>query len=186
MRTSTIVFLVLFLAVFSSDKHKERIHGAAMHVRDAVRELAGSRHACRPSQRAGAAEDSPESRELRDRLREVEQRDGAADKSLRALDRALRAVEDRLQKLRREAATDPDLADVFAGGLALLARQQVELRAERAQIQDLQEQFKAEAIRLQTELDLASIRGERRAAEEFLLRERGSPTDRLAEAVGAR
>lgn len=178
MRTSTAVFLVMFLCLYSSREDGSKLRAVASQLKGAVHELTGSSSSKRSS---GSRSDSAEVRGLRSELSDVEQRESSAQKTLRTVDRAIRSLEDRIRRLEKDAHTDSSFSGSYASGLSLLARQKAELEAERSEIERLQESLKSSAIRLQAEIDLAGIRADRREVESFLERERGSPIDRLAE-----
>lgn len=179
MRTSTVIFLVLFLCLYSSSEHRSKLRTLAAGVRQAVCEIGGDCRAERAS-RDFSAEENAETRELRERLKDVELRDAAAQKALRTVDRSVRSLEERIRKAQKDVRSDSRMAAAFSQTLDLLIRQRDELEGEKAEIESLQEALKSTAIRLQAEIDLASIRAERREVEAFLDRERGSPIDRLA------
>jgi len=175
MRTSTAVFLVLFLCLYSSREHGSKLRAVASELKGAVHDLTGgSRSSC------GEVADTAEVRGLRSQLSDIERRESAAKKTLRTVDRAIRSLEDRVRKLQKDARSDSRYSESYTSGLSLLLHQKAELEAERSEIETLQETLKSSVIRLQAEIDLASIRADRREVEAFLNRERGSPIDRLA------
>ncbi len=183
MRTSTVLFLVLFLCLFSSFERGGRIRGFVREVRDGFVEVTGGGHCARSGSCDGAAAlaaDDSEVRRLRAELKEIEERDELSDRTLRAIERSVRTLDDRIRKVEREAERQPSSAASLRPCLEQLLRQRLELCGERDQIARLQEELEGESIRLQAEIDLARIRGERRAVEEFLHVERGSPIERLS------
>lgn len=183
MRTSTVVFLVLFLCLFSSRERRGKISSAIHHIKSEVH-AATDRHLSHSGAEAADLETS-EVASLRSELRELDQRDEAAERTLRTIDRSVRALDERIRKLERELVRQPQFGEVFQRSLGLLVRQRIELKNEREEILGLKERMVGEAIRVQAEIDLARIRGERRQVESFLRRERGSPMDQLAEEEGA-
>ncbi len=194
MRTSTVIFLVLFLCLFSSQERRSKFRAVVDSVREHVHEATSHSHhsssasgskrsssrKCASATCSRCATDSDAEKELKKALRDIEDRENAADKTLRTIDRSRRALDDRIRKLENEVASNPRIKDVFSSSLELLLRQQVELDHEREQILALRERMKGESIRLQAEIDLARIRDERRAVESFLNQERVSPMERLA------
>lgn len=188
MRTSTVVFLVVFLCFFSSREHRSKFHSLVDGLRSGLHEVTSDRacsfafDGCRDGKRADAAEPA-ELRNLRADLRGMDEREEAADKILRTIDRSVRALTDRIRKLEHDAKRHPDQGDVYERSLTLLIRQQGELEAERGEILELKGQLEGEKVRLRAEMDLARIRGERREVESFLRNERVSPVEALAGAV---
>ena len=184
MRTSTVIFLVIFLCLFSSSDRRSHLREIVDHLREGVHELTEpcERHAapCPAPAAAVEVEESHDTRALRGELEELAQRSEAADKTMRAVDRSVRTLDDRIRKLEREMRKQPEFEDVFESSLTLLQRQRAELLSEKDEIQALKERIQGQAIRVQAQLDLASIRSERREVEAFLNRERGSPLEKLA------
>ncbi|MBI4881017.1 MAG: hypothetical protein HY812_15370 [Planctomycetes bacterium] len=182
MRTSTVLFLVLFLCLFSSFERGGRIRGFVREVRDGILEVTGGGRSSRSESRGAAAlsADDSEVRRLRDELKETEERDELSDRTLRAIERSVRTLDDRIRKIEREMERQPSGAASLKPCLEQLLQQRLELCGERDQITRLRENLEGESIRLQAEIDLARIRGERRAVEEFLRVERGSPIERLS------
>lgn len=188
MRTSTVVFVVLFLCLFSSSERRSKIRGFFEKIGSHVESVV-SDHSCQRPCRHGESvmvrvgQESSETRALRSQLHELERRDDAAKKTLRTVDRSVRTLDDRIRSLEKEMKRQPQFEDVFQRSLHLLLRQRLELIVEREEIAGLQQQMKGEAIRIQSEIDLARIRCERQAVESFLKQERGSPVERLADEV---
>lgn len=203
MRTSTVVFLVIFLCLFSSAERRSSIARAFQKVKAEIQDATCGGHerchahgagvchhhgATAAVHRQEAAEESDDLRALRLELREIEQRDEAAKRALRTIDRSQRALDDRIRGLETEIRRTPRLREMFENSLGLLSRQRLELAREREEIVRLQERMKGEGIRIQAEIDLTRVRGERREVESFLTRERrsgDSPVDRLLDEDGA-
>ncbi|MFH0947159.1 MAG: hypothetical protein V2A76_18380 [Planctomycetota bacterium] len=183
MRTSTVVFLVLFLCLFSSRERRGKISSVIHHIKSEIHSATDG-HFSESCKRDAVPEDS-EVTGLRSELRELDQRDEAANKTLRTIDRSVRALDERIRKLEHELKRQPQFGEVFRRSLGLLVRQRTELKNEREEILGLKERMAGETIRIQAEIDLAQIRSERRQVESFLKRERGSPVDQLAEEEGA-
>lgn len=189
MRTSTVIFLVLFLCLFSSQERRSKFRAVVENVREHIHEATSHRSTsekrsksrkCSSPTCERCAPDSDAEKGLKNALRELEDREDAADKTLRTIDRSMRTLDDRIRKLEDEVAANPRIKDVFAGSLELLLRQRIELNGEREQLLSLKDRMKGESIRLQAEIDLAKIRDERRSVESFLNQERVSPMERLA------
>jgi len=183
MRTSTVVFLVLFLCLFSSRERRSKVRSVIDELRSEVHFVTADRQAS--GCRAHATIEGKDATRLRSQLREIGQRDEAAKRTLRTIDRSVRTLDERIRKLEQEAERQPQFSDLFRRSLERLVRQRVELENEREEIVSLKERMEGEAIRIQVEIDLARIRDERRDVESFLRRERGSPMDQLAEEEGA-
>lgn len=188
MRTSTVVFLVLFLCLFSSNERRSKFRSIVSevkaHIHEATQDHISEHRKVRNRSSCEDIAQTEEARELKDGLRLLEQKEDAAEKTLRTIDRSVRTLDDRIHKLERDMAREPHLRDVYEGSLKLLLRQRIELQNERTEIVQLKERMDGEMIRLRAELDIAKIRAERREVEEFLNRERGSPMDRLAAESG--
>ena len=183
MRTSTAVFLVLFLCLFSSHERRSKVRSVIEHLKSGIHTATASDDSSR-CHGSSSAEGEEVSR-LRSELRELDQRDEAAKKTLRTIDRSTRSLDERIRKLEHDLERQPQFSGVFKRSLELLVRQRIELYNERQEIVSLKERMDGETIRIQAEIDLAKIRSERRDVESFLRRERGSPMDRLAEEEGA-
>ena len=177
MRTSTIVFLVLFLAMFSSADRRGHIGHLFGEVKETLGELTD--HRC-SEHRSSDRSESSETRALRKQLSDVEKRSAIAKKSLRTIDRAVRALEERVRCVEKDMRKEPQFSDIYHANLTSLHGQIGQLEGERAEVEALREALKSAAVQLQSEIDLASIRDERREVEAFLDRERRSPVDRLA------
>lgn len=188
MRTSTVVFLVIFLCLFSSSEKRSKIRSVFDHLKAGIHEVTSHDSQCDDSRssssRSRRVQDSDEVRSLRSDLRGLEQRDEVAKKTLRTIDRSIRALDERIRKLEQELARNPQFDDLFKRSLELLLRQRIELHNEREEIASLQERMRGESIRIQTAIDLAKIRGERREVESFLQRERRSPVEAIASEQG--
>ncbi|MFG0316643.1 MAG: hypothetical protein ACF8XB_05175 [Planctomycetota bacterium JB042] len=184
MRTSTVVFLVLFLCLFSSQERRSKFHSIVeevkAHVHEATRDHIGDRRSGRKCRDSGSIVRNDETRGLKGSIRLLEEKEEAADKTLRTIDRSVRTLDDRIRKLERDAARQPHLRDVYERSLKLLLRQRIELHNEREEIVQLKERMEGEVVRLRAELDIAKIRAERKEVEAFLDRERSSPMDQLA------
>ena len=185
MRTSTVVFLVLFLAFHSSSERRSQLRHLAGGGRDVLHQITDPHGSeaddeddrdCRP--------ESPETRLLRSQLRDVEKRESLAKKSLRTVDRAVRALEERARAVEQDARRDPQFADIYAANLSSLRGQIGQMEREKVEIESLRETLRSNAVALQSQIDLAGIRDERKAVEAFLDRERVSPVERLANRSG--
>src|SRR5690606_4885165 len=172
--------------LFSSQERRSKfrsiVDDVKAHVHEATRDHIGHRRGGRSDR---SDDRSAEARDLKDGIRLLEEKEEAAERTLRTIDRSLRTLDDRVRKLERESAGEPHLRDVYDRSLKLLIRQRVELHEERDEIVRLKERMEGERIRLRAELDIARIRSERREVEAFLDRERSSPMDRLAAEEGS-
>ena len=188
MRTPTVVFLVLFLCLFSSQERRSKFRDLVEDVKGTIHEATrdhighkkSRRHSSRVCREAGCST-SDESGLLKGQLRELGEKGETAEKTLRTIDRGLRTLDDRIHKLERECARQPHLQDAYERSLKLLLRQRLELAGERTEVVDLIERIEGEEIRLKAEIDIAKIRAERHEVESFLNRNKTSPMEKLAE-----
>lgn len=183
MRTSTVVFLVLFLAFHSSSERRSQLRHLAGGVRDVLHQITDP-HGCDDDGDSDCRPESQETRLLRSQLRDVEKRESLAKKSLRTVDRAVRALEERARAVEQDARRDPQFADIYAANLSSLRGQVAQMEREKVEIESLRETLRSNAVALQSQIDLAGIRDERKAVEAFLDRERVSPVERLANRSG--
>ncbi len=181
MRTSTALFLVIFLCVVSSEHRREKFAAFFERLGDRVEsavERAGQRTS-RCVQRVEQVEDSV-TRELRDRLREASRRETAASNATRTLERGIAALADKNRRLRADVGRDRDAAPIVADTLDQLARQEAELKQELTGLAATRARLQGEITRLQSEIDLAQVRAERADAERFLTPSPVSALDGLA------
>jgi chromosome segregation ATPase len=183
MRTSTVAFLVLFLCLASSADRRSALRGFVGEVKQTVHAIVDEIRGEHDAHASGT-------RALKHKLEQIDERYGAASKTVRAVDRSLRQLRDRLDDLRDEAAHGCSSRVVIDSAEAL-AQQIRELDAEREKLVALQVALKNERVQVQTALDLESVRDERRELEALL--ERGvpqqyspSPLDRMAAAQETR
>lgn len=180
MRTSTAVFLIIFLCLFSSSDQRSDLRGFAANLAERIHHILDTGEVSLAEEEFGDEFELDEMRRLRDMIREIEQREQAADKSTRAIDRSVRSLDDRIRKIETEAAARPRFGQLVDGSLEMLRRQRVELQMERDEISVLKDRMEGEIVRLQSEMELRRIQGERRRVEAFLGVDPNSPMDELA------
>ncbi len=182
MRTSTVAFVVLFLCLASSADRRSAFREFLSDVKSGIHEVTREFR----SESCGSDSGDSEARDLKRKLKDVDARYTAAGKTIRAVDRSIRQLRDRLTDLRDEMAHGY-ASRVVSNSVSVLSQQISELDSERQQIVDLQIALKNERVQIQSQLDLVSVRAERRQLEMMLERSPGnSPLDRMATAYEGR
>ncbi len=186
MRTSTALFLVIFLCVVSSERRRAKFAGFFERLGDRVTsavEHAGS-HASQCIERVELHIEGPETQRLRERLREATRRESSVITATRTLERGISGLADKNRRLRAEVGRDRGAAQELASTLDQLARQESELKEELSDLASTRVKLQGEIARLQAELDLSRIRAERDDAERFLTPSPVSALEGLANAEG--
>lgn len=181
MRTSTAVFLMIFLCLASSHDRRSQVREFVSDVRSTVREFVQDNRESWQETRAkrgSATVDTPRMRELKAELREIDSRQEDAKKAMRAIDRSVRSLKDRVTDLRRDSCSKRR-SDVYDSSVELLGKQIAELEGEKAQLQNLLESLDNHRVQVQSSLELESVRIERQEIEKLMERS-NSPLDRLA------
>lgn len=181
MRTSTVLFMVIFLCIASSHEQRDRIRGLLGDVRGFVHDATAPDATWARKLKGGScrAARSPEAQALKETLAEADSRAEAASRARRAVDRSIRQLEDRLKELSRETRSRA-ARGAINDSIELLVRQVDELNAERESLDDLQTAIKNEQAQLRAAYELACVRAERAAVEKALGRHASSPLERLA------
>lgn len=181
MRTSTAVFLMIFLCLASSHDRRSKVREFVSDVRSSIHEFVAENRESWHSERwehPVSLVESTRAKELKAEIREIDAKQVAANKAIRAVDRSIRALRDRVSEVRRDPCSKRN-SNVFDSSIDLLNKQIGELEAEKAQLQSLSESLDNNRVQVQSALELESVRAERQEIEKLLDRS-NSPIDRLA------